>query len=236
MQPSPTAETSRLLRPNLRFFISSSYSTLEPAWYCSSVTFSIQSTALPSRRSTMAMCVIAVVIVAPCQCFSPGGIQITSPGRTCSIGPPQRCARPAPAVTIRVWPSVCVCHAVRALGSNVTLAPLTRAGSGAWNSGSMRTVPVNQSTGPLPEGWEPLLLMSIQPPLRSQPVHPTTVLILSEAKGLLDRRACSREDRRGREGRSFSEPHPPSLLLLPRGTRQRPVQVGPARPQPAPAG
>src|SRR5437660_1717030 len=76
----------------------------------------------------MAMCVMAVVAAAPCQCFSPGGIQITSPGRISSIGPPQRCARPAPAVTIRVWPSAWVCQAVRAPGSNVTLAPSTRAG------------------------------------------------------------------------------------------------------------
>src|SRR3989475_3275659 len=58
----------------------------------------------------MAMCVMAVVAVAPCQCFSPGGIQITSPGRISSIGPPQRWARPQPAVTIRVWPSGWVCH------------------------------------------------------------------------------------------------------------------------------
>src|SRR5438874_2583829 len=75
----------------------------------------------------MAMCVTAVVGAAPCQCFSPGGIQITSPGRISSMGPPQRCARPQPAVTISVWPSGCVCHAVRAPGSNVTLAP-THAG------------------------------------------------------------------------------------------------------------
>ena len=71
----------------------------------------------------MAMCVIAVVGVAPCQCFSPGGNQTTSPGRISSTGPPPRCTRPQPAVTIRVWPSGCVCQAVRAPGSNVTLAP-----------------------------------------------------------------------------------------------------------------
>jgi hypothetical protein len=65
------------------------------------------------------------------------------------------------AVTIRVCPSGCVCHAVRAPGSNVTLAPLTRAGSGALNSGSMRTVPVNHSAGPLPEGWVPFRLISM---------------------------------------------------------------------------
>ena len=77
----------------------------------------------------MAMCVMAVVGVAPCQCFSPGGNQTTSPGRISSTGPPQRCARPQPAVTISVWPSGCVCHAVRAPGSNVTLAPTARAGA-----------------------------------------------------------------------------------------------------------
>src|SRR5436853_3505577 len=109
----------------------------------------------------MAMCVMAVVGVAPCQCFSPGGNQITSPGRMSSIGPPQRWTRPQPAVTIRVWPRGCVCQAVRAPGSNVTLAPETSAGSGAWKSGSTRTVPVNHSDGPLAEGCEPTLLISI---------------------------------------------------------------------------
>src|SRR5438876_9950807 len=107
------------------------------------------------------MCVIAVVAVAPCQCFSPGGNQITSPGRISSLGPPQRCVHPQPAVTIKCWPSGCVCHAVRAPGSNVTLAPATRAGSCASISGSIRTVPVNQSAGPLPEGRDPFGLISI---------------------------------------------------------------------------
>ena len=48
---------------------------------------------------------------------------------------------------IKVWPSGCVCQALRAPGSNVTLPPLTRAGSGAWNSGSTRTAPVKYSAG-----------------------------------------------------------------------------------------
>src|SRR2546425_6441304 len=137
------------------------YPSVNPAWYCSSLTFSIQSTVLPASCSTMAMCVSAVVGVAPCQCFSPGGHQTTSPGRILSTGPPQLCTNPQPDVTIRVWPSGWVCHAVRAPGSNVTLTLSARAGSGAWNKGSMRTVPVKYSTGPLPEGCEPLLLMSI---------------------------------------------------------------------------
>src|ERR1700741_39135 len=109
----------------------------------------------------MAICVMAVVGAAPCQCFSPGGNQITSPGWISSMGPPSRCTHPQPAMTIRVWPSGWVCHAVRAPGSNVTLAPAERAGVFAWNKGSMRTVPVNQSAGPLLEGCEPFLLISI---------------------------------------------------------------------------
>src|SRR5204863_9826114 len=80
----------------------SGYSALDPASYCSSLTFSIHSTVFPSSRSKMAMCVMAVVAVAPCQCFSPGGHQITSPGRIFSTGPPQLCTSPQPEVTIRV--------------------------------------------------------------------------------------------------------------------------------------
>src|SRR5262245_1258166 len=118
-------------------------------------------TTFPSSFSWIAMCVIVVVGVAPCQCFSPGGNQTTSPGRISSIGPPQRCAQPQPAVTIRAWPSGCVCQAVRAPGSKVTLAPETRPGSGASNSGSIRTMPVNQSAGRSPEACEPLLSMYI---------------------------------------------------------------------------
>src|SRR6266849_653380 len=109
----------------------------------------------------MAMCVMAVVGVAPCQCFSLGANETTSPGRISSIGPPSRCARPQPAVIISVWPNGWVCQAVRAPGSNVTLAPAARAGAFAWNNGSIRTVPVNQSAGPLLEDCEPFLLISI---------------------------------------------------------------------------
>src|SRR3954451_15662180 len=104
---------------------------------------------------------MAVVGAAPCQCFSPGGNHTTSPGRISSTGPPQRCTPPQPAVTMSVWPSGWVCHSVRAPGSNVTLAPAARAGAVAWNRESMRTVPVNHLAGPLPEGCEPFLLISI---------------------------------------------------------------------------
>src|SRR5215207_6301023 len=101
------------------------------------------------------MCDIAVVGEAPCQCFNPGGNHTTSPGRISCTGPPSRCTRPKPEVTISVWPNGCVCHAVRAPGSNVTSAAAARADSFAANNGSMRVVPVNQSQGPLVDGWEP---------------------------------------------------------------------------------
>ena len=121
----------------------------------------------------MAMCVIAVVGVAPCQCFSLGANQITSPGRISSIGPPSRCAQPSPNVTINTWPNGCVCHAVRAPGSNVTLAPSARTGSFPSNSGSSRTLPVKYSAGPLPEGRDPLLLIPLSYLLSSNfHVHP----------------------------------------------------------------
>src|SRR5881398_1000998 len=107
------------------------------------------------------MWVMAVVAVAPCQCFSFGGIHTTSPGRIDSTGPPQRCTKPLPAVTIRVWPNGWVCHAVRAPGSNVTLAPTALAGFLAWNKGSTRTAPVKYSADPFVEGCEPLRLISI---------------------------------------------------------------------------
>jgi hypothetical protein len=55
-----------------------------------------------------------------------------------------------------VCPRGWVCQAVRAPGSKVTSAPTTRAGSAGEKSGSIRTDPVNQSAGPLPEGCDPL--------------------------------------------------------------------------------
>src|SRR5438128_1627928 len=42
----------------------------------------------------MAMCVMAVVGVAPCQCLSFGGHQTTSPGRISTFGPPSLCTHP----------------------------------------------------------------------------------------------------------------------------------------------
>ena len=58
-------------------------------------------------------------------------------------------------------PERMVCHAVRAPGSKVTWAPWTRAGSKKLNRGLIRTVPVNQSGGPFPDGFEPTRVISI---------------------------------------------------------------------------
>src|SRR4051794_33876630 len=107
------------------------------------------------------MWVMAVGGGPPGQGFSPGADQTTPPGRVSPIAPPPRCARPAPPITTKGCPRGCVCHTVRAPGSKVTAAPATLAGAGAVNSGSMRTVPVNQSAGPFPEGCEPARLMSM---------------------------------------------------------------------------
>ena len=46
-------------------------------------------------------------------------------------------------------------------GSNVTVAAADRLASFASNNGSIRTAPVNQSFGPLPEGFEPILVICI---------------------------------------------------------------------------
>src|SRR5205085_11196559 len=135
------------------------------ARYSSSLTCSSQSTTLPSSASWMAMWLMPVVAVAPCQCFSPGGHTTTSPARISRLAPPQHFTQPHPEVTTNLWPSGWVCHAVRAPGSNVTSALDTRDGSTAGNSGSIRTLPVNQSVGPFIEACDPLGLISICPPL-----------------------------------------------------------------------
>src|SRR5919206_3726684 len=109
----------------------------------------------------MATCVMAVVGVAPCQCLSFGGHQTTSPARINTFGPPSLCTQPQPCVTTSVCPSGCQCQADLAPGSKVTSAHELRAGSAACISGSMRTLPVKYSFGPLPEGCEPLFLISI---------------------------------------------------------------------------
>lgn len=69
-------------------FPSSYYGAAVVPRYCSSLTCSIQSTTVPLIFSAMAIWVMALSGAAPCQCFTPAGIQTTSPCRISSIGPP----------------------------------------------------------------------------------------------------------------------------------------------------
>ena len=141
--PLPPPVTRKILFSNR--FMAVSLDPVERAQrrYCSAVTCSSHTTALPSSISVMAICVTAVVGDAPCQCFSPAGMKTTSPGRMSSIGPPSRCAQPQPAVTISVCPRGWVCQAVLAAGSKVLEPQTTRPGASASQSMSRRTVPVN---------------------------------------------------------------------------------------------
>src|SRR4249920_2726766 len=59
--------------------------------YCASVTGSSHVTCSPACASCMATCSMPCSAVAPCQCFSPGGIHTVSPARISRLGPPQVC-------------------------------------------------------------------------------------------------------------------------------------------------
>jgi hypothetical protein len=110
--------------------------------YCSALTCSIQLAALPFTTSVMAMCVIAESGAAPCQCLMFAAMCTTSPTRISSSEPPQRWMRPIPAVTIRVWPTGCECHAVRAPGAKRTVPADARSCPAGAYSISTFTLPV----------------------------------------------------------------------------------------------
>src|ERR1041385_6256 len=124
--------------------------------YCWSVTFSIQTAVSPSSASEMAIWLMAVVGVAPCQCFTPGGIQTISPGRISCFGPLSQFTQPQPDTTISVWPSGCVCQAVRAPGSKVTVPPSTGVEPVLSNVESILTEPVKYSAGACSDGCDPI--------------------------------------------------------------------------------
>ena len=104
---------------------------------------------------------MAVVGAAPCQCFSPGGIHTTSPGRISSIGSSfalHPTATGGDNQRLAEWMSV-----PRGTGAGLEgdAGPAGAGRAGASNKGSMRTVPVNHSVGPLLDGCEPFRLISI---------------------------------------------------------------------------
>lgn len=67
--------------------------------YCSWDTGSSQVMCLPSSASWIARCCMALWGAAPCQCFSPGAIQIVSPGRISLTGSPSSWNLPSPDMT-----------------------------------------------------------------------------------------------------------------------------------------
>src|ERR1700737_4269489 len=80
-----------------------------------------------------------------------------------SIGPPRRCARPAPSVTKMVWPFGCVCQAVRAPGVKWTLVALRRDDPAGVATASRYTAPVNHSLGPAVVLLSRVIFMSLPP-------------------------------------------------------------------------
>ena len=85
---------------------------------------------------------------APCQCHSPGGVWIVSPGRISSRSPPRAWIRPRPSVTKSVWPTAWTCQAFRAPGAKWTRLARMRDGSLPRAIVSSQTSPVNRSGGP----------------------------------------------------------------------------------------
>jgi hypothetical protein len=99
------------------------------------------------------------------RCISSGASRPARRRRRRPAGSP-RPARP-PAASGRIRPSGSASGRTDAFaarcapGLRVTSAPPARAGSGGLNSGSIRTVPVNHSAGPRPDGCDPARLISI---------------------------------------------------------------------------
>src|SRR3979490_103551 len=73
--------------------------------------------------------------------------------------------RPSPASTYSVWPSGCVCQAVRAPGWNETELTARGAGAEVAMIGSCSTVPVKYSGGAVRVGREPAGWKSMELPL-----------------------------------------------------------------------
>src|SRR5213079_1827099 len=99
-----TSNFVQFVTPPIRHGVSP-YSDGNAARYSSSLTCSSQSTTLPSSASWIAIWLMPVIAVAPCQCFSPGGHTTTSPARISRLAPPQHFTQPHPEVTTNLWPS-----------------------------------------------------------------------------------------------------------------------------------
>src|SRR4051794_19890572 len=105
--------------------------------------------------------------VAPCQCRRSRGHKRMSPAANSWTGPSWTCVQPTPSVTTRVCPSGWECHAVRAPGSNVTTAPVTRDGSSRANWPRIVTRPVKNCAGPSTSFCLSLAMISVIVTFRS---------------------------------------------------------------------
>jgi hypothetical protein len=130
--------------------------------YCSSVTCSIHSTALPSSISAIAMWVIAVVGDAPCQCRSPGA----EPHDVAGANLLDRSAVALHASATRrddqrLPERMCVPRrAAPGLERHGRSADAARS-TVAETASQFAPHPVNQSAGPLADGCDPLLEISM---------------------------------------------------------------------------
>src|ERR1700744_2951317 len=103
----------------------------------------------------MAMWPMALVFVAPCQCFTPGGVHTTSPVLMVCLALPASCTHPIPLVTMSSWPAGCVCHTECVPGSKVTDAAVVLVDGAPGNSGSTRPKPEKSCARTLPDGCVP---------------------------------------------------------------------------------
>ncbi len=104
---------------------------------------------------------------APCQCFSPGENQTTSPGRISSIGPPSRCTQPQPeGDDQRLTERMRVPGRARArLESDESAGNTSR----VWPKHRIDPDrPGEPLRWPFADGCDPLRLMSIDSPFRSR--------------------------------------------------------------------
>ncbi len=108
--------------------------------------------------------------------------------------------------------SGCVCQAVRAPGSKVTVLASARLASLATNKGSIRTLPVNHSAGPLREACDPFRVIStIFLHLADLWVLGLSIQCALEAQQCQARKEKNEQDKRHHLSRNIGKPCPFSI-------------------------
>ena len=121
----------------------------------SSLTFSIQQAFFPSNASQMEICVMGLLLAAPCQCLTSGGNQTTSPGRTFLHRSVPLLHQSFAGGDYQRLPQRMAVPCGPCPGLNSTEEPDARAGTWAENRCSIRTAPVKHSAGPGADGCSP---------------------------------------------------------------------------------